>query len=465
MPRALEIPIEVTRLDRAVDSVKQFSGSIRGVGTASETAAERASRSWGRAMEKIARDQERYLRVSGPAQRLQRATAAREAALGTGDEARIFDASAAVARATVGLERARRQQARTGGGSALDRAIGVLNSTRFNAGPVSPLIGRTAELLGVQTTGAAGLGVAGAAAAVGAFTLAVKGAVERLNEFGAAMRLSGGSAGDVAGIARFGFTGAGGAGAAEQFRQRIATDPMAMMFAARHGIRALPEPLGTVNNAAVLKQGVDALRGITDAEERLRTARVFGLESALKYIDVSPRVNELLDQTVALEKNIAESGGARAANDLSVSLDTLGRRLGDLEAVALPGVINKLNELIDTAARLSNRGSGGAAMDILSQQLNPFDPNFWRSKNPFNRQFWTGLPEQGGSDPQAKHRDALEANTKALKEHQEAMRAFFQPGQYGGGRYTQSGMPTGWSGDFLARQMESGALSKGIPGV
>src|SRR5437016_4464020 len=84
MPRALEIPIEVTRLDRAVDSVRQFAGSIRGVGNASETAAERSQRSWTRAMEKITRDQERYTRVPGPAARLQRAQAAQQAAMGSG---------------------------------------------------------------------------------------------------------------------------------------------------------------------------------------------------------------------------------------------------------------------------------------------------------------------------------------------------------------------------------------------
>jgi hypothetical protein len=425
MPRALEIPIEVTRLDRAVDSVRQFSGSIRNVGTASETAAERASRSWGQAMQRIGRDQERYLRVSGPAQRLQRATLARDAALATGDEGRIFDANAAVARATVGLQRARRQQAMTGGGSFMDRAIGVLSSTRVNLGGASPLIGQTARLLGIPMTGAAGLGFAGATLALGAFVAMLHTATQRLGQFGDAMRLSGGTAADVAGIGRFGFRGEAGAGAAEGFRQRIATDPMAQMFAARLGIRALPEPFGTVNNAALLNRAAEGLRRITDGEERLRAARVLGLESALRYIDVSPRLSAILDAQATFEERLGK--GAQSANELAVATETLSNSWQDLMGVLATPVIE------------------GLADDL--QSINEM------------------LHGDFSSATQDKHAKALEDHTRAMREHADAMKAFFQPGQYGGGHYSQNAMPTGWSGDFLARQMESGALSKGIPGV
>lgn len=447
MPRALEIPIEVTRLDRAQDSVRRLSSSIRGVGDASASSAERLTSSWTKAIERIGRQQERYLTVSGPAQRLERAQAARQAAIGAGDPARIFDAEAAVARATVGMQRARRQQALTGGGGFLGRFTGAFASTRFNMGGVSPLVGQSLEALGVPMIGATGAGLAGAAGAVAAFVGALHIATSTLGDFGAAMRLSGGTAGDVAGMGRFGFRGAEGAGAAATFRERIASDPMAMMFANRLGVRALPRPFGAVNEAALLNRAAEGLAKITNAEERLRTERVLGLEAAERYIDLSPRLRAVLDSQAKLEEQFG--GGAKAANEYAIATETLQRQWQGLVAVMMSPAIVQLTELFERMSQAAAAVTGGYAGQIGGQ----IGLSFLRQVPGIGQIIDLLSPFMGGGGGAGGAPGAPGAGGGRI-------RGVIGPGQYGGAAGT---MPGGWSGDYLARNMESGALSRGMP--
>lgn len=397
MPRALEIQIDVTRLDRAVDSVRRLSAEVRGLGGGNGGGG------------------------------------------GGGAGARppgVLGLTPADMRRQLRLDR------EAGRGAFESRAITALRSTRFSAGGISPLVGRTADVLGMPTTGGAGLAFAGAAAGVAALAMATRAATENLNQFGEAMRLSGGTAADVAGIGRFGFRGAAGAGAAAGFVQRISVggDPMAQMYAARYGLGGrLGRPFGQVNEAQTLRQGVEVLRGITDAEERLRVARVFQLESALKYLDISPQIERTLEAQRRLEEQIAGGDAVRAANDLDVSLEALGQSFRDLASVLLPPVIQG-----------------------LTQVTNALNPAAYKGFS--FRRLWENA--MGGSDLPGgiDYQESMDRHTDALQRHADKMEdVALQPGIYGGGAGTSAAAPGGWSGDYLARQMQSGALGRGVP--
>lgn len=376
MPRALEIPIEVSGLDRAVGRLERLAQAVRNV----------------------------------PALNA-----------GTGGGLPVLAGAGGAPLSGAGAARVRPPR------TFEQRFTTFVRSTRFGAGGgAMPLVGRTADLLGMPAAGMAALG--GVTAALVGFGAAVKAAAEHLNDFGEAMRLTGGTAGDVAGMARFGFRGAAGAAAAGAFRERISTDPMAQMFAARLGIRALPRPFGQVNEAATLNKAAEALAKMTDAEERLRTARELGLESALKYIDISPQLRHAIDQQAAFEENML--GGAKAANELAVSTELLQNSWQDLMAVIATPVFKDLAYGFEKFAAL----------------------------------FHGDFAEAFSDDTQA-NTQAIEDNTQAHKDTQQALKFFLPPGQYGGGPLSNGAMPAGWSGDFLARQMETGALSKGLPGV
>jgi len=312
-----------------------------------------------------------------------------------------------------------------GGRGPAARLASLLYSTRLNLGSASPLVGRLMSAAGVPA-GPAGLVVGGGVAALAGFITAMRQATATVDAFGQAMRLTGGTAADVAGIRRFG----GEPGAAGAFRQRIATDPMAMMFAAGLGVRALPRPFGGTNEAALMQRAERQIAAMTNAEERLRYERELGLENVERYVNLSPALNNILDIN---QKNAEQLGkNAAAANELTIASEQLTVAWQNLTAPAAARGMGAIARNFESLAALLQGQGLGRALEILG----------------------------GGAPDQA---DATRENTKALDKNTQAIGAYLQPGQYGGGPYSRAAMPGMWSGDYLARQAEQGALSRGIP--
>jgi len=70
-------------------------------------------------------------------------------------------------------------------------------------------------------------------------------------------------------------------------RQRLGSDPMAMMAGNRLGLGFTPgRPWGPTNEARILSRALEGLRQITDAEEQLRLARMLGIAS--RNVRVAP---------------------------------------------------------------------------------------------------------------------------------------------------------------------------------
>jgi hypothetical protein len=377
MPRGLEIPIAITGIDKAVDAIRKAGAETDKSGKAMERALDQAARAGVRAFRQ---------------QQSARTAAEREWAGFTRSVQSQF--SRGVAQETI-----------AGQGPPPSRAAaGGFFSTGYGA-----LTTVTGALLG--------------------FAAAVRSATEALANLGAARLLTGGTAGDVAGLGRFGLVGPEAASAAASFRGRISSDPMAMMYAARLGVRELPRPFGSANEAEPLGRALEQIKALKTQEDRLTYARALGQEQVVKYLEASPAVQAAVERQSQLEEKMI--GSSQAAADLAVQTELLGRAWTTFTG-ALAGSLAR-GGVIDDLQTLS---------DILQ-----------------GRETWEHALY--GSQ-----RDAVQENTDAVKQNTDAVKgAFLGPGQYGGGQYTNAAMPGGWSGDFLARQMETGALSKGLPGV
>lgn len=227
----------------------------------------------------------------------------------------------------AGLNREAVQQ-----GRAADRAAGpsfgsrlgtAIRSTRFGAGPASPLVGRTMDVFapGMGTAaGPVGIAVTAAAAAITAFVAVVRSATDTLASFRQATMESGGTVGQVAGLRAMGLSGqdivsrgAGLRGAA------TGGDPFAMMRAMSAGVSILPGELGNQNQAQQLQGAIGYLRVLGQtrgAEEQLRAARSLNMEWALREANASDRVWQAWQKDAEVAKSVFDPAVTQAAADL-----------------------------------------------------------------------------------------------------------------------------------------------------
>lgn len=346
-------------------------------------------------------------------------------------------------------------------GSRLSTAV---RSTRFGMGGVSPLVGRSLDVLGM---GEAAAPIAGLIGAFGTLAAVTRMAAEHLNELGSAARLGGGGAGDVGAATRFGFRGPD---AANAFRARL-QDPMAQMFASRLGVPITPpEPFGTTNNTALLRTAAEGLSKITSGEERLRTARVLGLTDALRYIDVSARLGRVLDEQARIEKTLADPVYTRSANELSVASEAvssswahlataLGQPFIDTAAEAATRLASATDGLAKwaqtqfgdagTSAGIKKSFFGGGPMGELERMLG-IDTS---------KSIWDHLGLTGGGASGAAGSETAD-NTNALRDLNHTFKTALT-GQTGGGPRARSIIPPAWTGQVLDRGLEAGAIRRG----
>lgn len=130
----------------------------------------------------------------------------------------------------------------------------------------------------------AGIAAALSGGALFAMARAAGPGAERSAVFSQVQAVTGGTPGEVARASMFGVEPT----AANEFRNRITSDPMARIAASRVGISPqLPEPFGPTDNAKIFLEALDGLRKIVPFEERLRTARMLGLQAALESTKIS----------------------------------------------------------------------------------------------------------------------------------------------------------------------------------
>lgn len=337
-------------------------------------------------------------------------------------------------------------------------------SSRFNiggqSGGVSPLVGQSLRAMGVSGPAAGAVGLA--AGAVTLAVVALKALAEAANQGGAAIKalrdsatISGGSVQESARLRAMGLD----AGSAASLRDRISTDPTAMMGAARIGVRATPSLYGSQNNANIALQIVDGLKRVRDrGGDPLRAARMIGpeAEALLPLLDMSERARKSLLGTADALAKIAQSKPASVAADLDAAWKKMGLA-GDALKAALFNVFGTdmtrlISQLADGMMILATWISANADMvRNIAANISPAIA-FLVKLSEFIETITGGQIK--AIDP---HTAAVNANTAAVN----ANTAMMKPNIYGGGGKAANALPSGMAGMNLNQNMQNGAIPLG----
>lgn len=182
-------------------------------------------------------------------------------------------------------------------------------------------------------------------------------------------------------------------GAAEQFRERLFTDPIAQTA---FGQTVLPARLGgPQDSAAFLDQAIQMLRETRAAEERLFLARRLGLETLLPLADAEPRFFEAM-------RAEGQRRGAMVDEELRTlraNSDTMGQRITDLRSER-----DLMRERI--GLRFGNWWRDNITL--------PLDELLTRGEGGALRLLGLGPRKPAAEDPMEQHSRALRENTAAI---------------------------------------------------
>ncbi len=341
---------------------------------------------------------------------------------------------------------------RSGGGSGGDASGGGSKKTafeqwvstmRFGNGKLSPLVGRTAAMvgdamgLGASAVTALSTGLGMAALALQVFTTAVSAASAASQQYRDAW-FSGGPG--VGGALRAGSMFEGGiAGRAMSFQQAIQSGGAASAFAQNAGIDIVGGPFGDINYNKKYQMALADLAKRTPEDAR-RVAMAYGQPDMANIALLSKE-----NQKVALDNAVSDENlGAMA--DFNFSLNETKRLstelFRDILIPALSEVTGIARNLLDSVVWVKDQMKGlsnmaGVSMDIGSQLKRMIYPFSW--VDDLRKQY----DELKG---QYNQKAAVEANTDATKELTRAMRENTNE-KLGGGDRTQSAVPRdipGW---------------------
>lgn len=230
-----------------------------------------------------------------------------------------------------------------GGGrsSFMSRLNGVIGSTRVNMGPVSPLIGRMGRLFG---SGPLALAFNSASVAAVGLAAAMMRAQEAVATFASAATTGGGTAGQVAQLARFGFGPQEAAQAANSYRER-AGDVMVQVARSQLGLGyMLPEPYGPSNNIKVFQETLERLQGVQDPSRQFRLARMLGPEfvEALESFKVSPDVKAFRSRQASRIGDALDPAALQGARDFQATLKDIGSLFQEMAMILQNGIVVNL---------------------------------------------------------------------------------------------------------------------------
>jgi hypothetical protein len=346
---------------------------------------------------------------AGPAARAAAAERGFMRAYAGNDPAAMFDAEVRVLRSRQSLERAQRllNPERSSIGQRLAQAI---STSRFGAGGVMPLVGRTAAIIGGEAAaGPIGLAVAGATLAINTFSSVIHDATQTVGEFRRAATVTGGTAAQTASIAAMGVAPGQQGAVAAGLRQQLSTNPMAIMLAQRIGLGfQLPRPFGTANEAQLLQTFQKGIRGLVDlgkAEEALRIAREFGLESLIDEAKVTRRIRDQRDTEAQVTGRLIEENAQRF-RDFDAQSSRFGEALDRLK-IQIGG------ELVPAA------GEAKGALATFLDWLRRFREWQTDPEEIFTGQTGRGAPAQ---TPEGRAAAAQKANTDAVNENTTALK-------------------------------------------
>jgi len=340
-----------------------------------------------------------------------------------------------------------------------DRIAQAITTTRFGGG-LAPLVGRTAQALGVENPtaalsktlsdrfpalgGPAGTGIIRAIGPIAAgATLIFKAAQEAgkalrqmaqdavdngqamadgARRVGATRDVSGGTLSESARLNALGISGSD----ARALVDRISSDPFARGAAGKMGVSTVPGPYGTLDTAGVALKVVDGLRRITSAEERLRQARILGVEGMLHLTRISETSYQAITRDADLQASVFNERRQRSGAEFDVSRQRYDDAKTRFKAIVEEPFTEAVTDFFNTASDLINAGT-----KKFDNDQNRKDNRFLRDAGLLGLDFATsgkslpfttlaraafarGDKARDGAFPVSTHVQALYDNTEAL---------------------------------------------------
>lgn len=382
--------------------------------------------------------------ITGPYQRLSDLRAGAASLDSASDAGK--DAAAAIARTERQIERieSKNQPGQTPP-NFMQRLGETLSRSRIGAGGVMPLVGDVAKLLGPEAAAAAvaaeGLFKVGKFAfdTAEAFGRAAQQIADSSNRFQQYSLTTGGSGETTGTLKSLGID----AGLARSFNARMNSDPFAQATATRAGLYNAPEPFGNVDEGKQLQAAVMYLRSIDNKQERIRQARMLGLEELLPQTNMTNigMGGAMLSGGASAIANTDEMGRVsadftQATRNFNTNLETAGTLAGQLFLPLATRGLQLLNTIgdVDLAmAGLAERFHLTPLLDLLG----------------------FGASKSGGSNKD------LQNNTGAMQELSRQL-AVGMPGVYGNGERAGRVMPGGMMGGVAGQKaMEAGGYQMG----
>lgn len=426
------------------------------------------------AMERVAKAEEDIARVGG------RNGAGAPTSVGSGPNARLAAAQQALQQArssgaspaTIEDLQYRQRNAqnavermRGGGNSAMYNA---LYSTRFGAGPASPLLGRSMDaLLGPQMTktilgsvakvagGPVGIAIGAIMAAGSAINDLAAASAKATNALMSTAVLVGGSVSDAARIQLMGGAiGASGQGA-RSFQERITSDPNAMGAAASVGVSNAKAPYGRMDFGRQYLSAIERVSAIADANQRQRLAYLLGIEEEVaRYSKLSPYTRQALERTAKITERINDPRQAQFAAEYEANATRLGEGWKNIQTIlgrgfsepvlAIQEGLADFMDAINYLADFFEKANSFALMNLVSRA--------YRAAKRF-------LPGGGEGDT---GKATLTDNIRATTNLTTAIERL--TGTIGGGQKTRESLAGLQSGPFLHEMLTKRALRAGAMG-
>lgn len=348
------------------------------------------------------------------------------------------------------------------------KAAQAFMTSRYGAGGLNPLVGRSLSVFGVNPTsvargasslaaggvggagvatlGLAGLAAAAALAVVGVSKLAIESS-RTAREFQAMRFGTGGTTGENAQLrgigGALGMSGGDMTALAQSFQNRITSDPTAMAYASRMGVRNLGGPMGNQDYAGQLLRAINGLRRF-QGQDRLRAARATGLESALPYTELSQGTMDRLGSTSAISARAFDPQQQRNAAEFQAAQSRAAQSSENFKAALGRNVLPKLTVMLHWFS------------DVLDGATN-FLLAITGGSGGFNRAM--GQTPAGTGSGGGALANAHQAQISATVANTEALLALGK--MIGGGERARAAMPSDLAGYGLRRAVETQALRLG----
>lgn len=345
-------------------------------------------------------------------------------------------------------------------GKTLDAAIGPAATKGVLAGlaPIARVLGPIGVAFGIAET------------AVRAFYEAAQHSAEVTNKITSEQAISGGTSAQVSMLGMIG----GNANAAKEFNERITSDPESMTAAARLGIHNLKGQYGNQNWTAQYIQGIETLSAMSNKDQREKLAKTLKVEQQVaKWALLSKETQNRIKNQAEMIGNMNNPAAQKAAAEFEANQQMMNSALDNAKNSIGQSVIKDFTQTIVSITEGTNEVIAfmkefGKATKPVRDALNLLpggqvlkailgqDSYLTPKRN--SRRRTQGMGEGGDLSTQS----PIMSNTQALQLNTDAMNRLNS--NIGGGKYSQSAIPSALRGQQIHTAVISHSLSLGALG-